>query len=48
LCPSLPSSFKRRAHPIIEHEQMLDALALGIEPDAPIEPIHRAVERLMR
>ena len=29
-------------------EQMLDALALGSEPGATVEPIHRAVERPMR
>ena len=27
---------------------MLDTLALGIEPDASVGPIHRAVERQMR
>ena len=33
---------------LIEHEQVLDALALGGEPAAPVEPVHGAVERLMR
>ena len=39
---------QRSPHLLVEHEQMLDALALGSEPGAPVEPIHSAVESLMR
>ena len=44
--PLLPfhPRFQRRAHFFVEHEHMLDALALGGEAGAAVEPVGGAVE----
>ena len=39
---------ERGAHPLVECEEVLDALALGGKLARPVEAIHRAVERLVR
>ena len=43
----LRAGFEGRAHPLVEHEQMLHPLALGGEAGAAIEPVRRLVWRLM-
>ena len=50
--PSPPFQFRypdaqRRAHLLVEHEEMLCAFAFRGEAPVAVEPIHRAVERPM-
>ena len=42
------ASLQRCAHLLVEHEQMLDALALGGKVSSAIEPVHGPVKRLVR
>ncbi len=42
------ASSQEASHLLIPQEQVLDPLAFGGEARAPVEPVHRAVKRLMR